>query len=96
MTQHNLALALDPFSVLVRTLDGLHFATMHYLLARGQPLHLASYDLRVIAEAQALGFPLANLLAPPPHSITSSACASSSNGMAMPSAFAVFWLIANL
>ena len=61
MTQDNLTRALDPFPVPVRTLDGLHLATMHYLRSRGQTLHLASYDQRIIAAAQALGFPLAGM-----------------------------------
>ena len=60
MTPENLARALDPFPVPVRTLDGLHLATMHYLRSRGQTLQLASYDLRFISAAQALRFPLAH------------------------------------
>ena len=61
MTRDNLTRALDPYPVPVRTLDGLHLATMDYLRRRGQTLHLASYDLRFIAAAQALGFPLAEM-----------------------------------
>ena len=60
MTPAILARALDPFPVPVRTLDGLHLATMHYLRSRGQTLQLASCDLRFIGAAQALGFPLAH------------------------------------
>ena len=60
MTPAILARTLDPFPVPVRTLDGLHLAAMHYLRSRGQTLHLASYDLRFIGAAQALGFPLAH------------------------------------
>jgi hypothetical protein len=56
-----LARALAPFPVPVRTLDGLHLATMEFLRLRGQPLELASYDLRMNAAAAALGFPLAPL-----------------------------------
>ena len=55
-----LARAQDPFPVPVRTLDGLHLATMHDLRSRRQTLHLAGYDLRFIGAAQALGFPLAH------------------------------------
>ena len=61
MTPENLTRALTPFPLSVRTLDGLHLATMDYLRRRGQTLHLASYDLRFIAAAQALGFPLAGI-----------------------------------
>ena len=56
-----LARALEPFPVPVRTLDSLHLATMVFLRANGQSLHLASYDLRFAAAAQALGFPLADI-----------------------------------
>jgi hypothetical protein len=57
----NLARALEPFPVPVRTLDSLHLATMVFLRANGQTLTLASYDIRLIAAAQALGFPLAEI-----------------------------------
>ena len=53
-----LARALAPFPLSVRTLDGLHLATMDYLRARGQTLRLASYDKRLIAAANAIGFAL--------------------------------------
>ena len=59
MTQAVLARALEPFPVPVRTLDSLHLATMVFLRANGQALTLASYDIRLIAAAQALGFALA-------------------------------------
>lgn len=59
MTQAVLARALDPYPLSVRTLDGLHLATMEFLRAKGQALRLASYDLRLIAAAEALGFALA-------------------------------------
>mgnify|MGYP000952893675 CR=1 FL=1 len=51
--------ALRPFPQAVRTLDALHLASMEFLRGLGQPLELASYDLRLNAAAQALGFPLA-------------------------------------
>ena len=50
-----LARALEPFPVSVRTLDGLHLATMEFLRNRGEDIELASYDRRLIAGAQALG-----------------------------------------
>jgi hypothetical protein len=45
----------------VRTLDGLHLATMAHLREQNEAVVLASYDNRLIAAAQALGFPLAAL-----------------------------------
>ena len=53
-----LARALEPFAPPVRTLDALHLATMDFLRAQGQTLRLASYDQRLAAAAQALGFGL--------------------------------------
>ena len=54
-----LSRALLPFPQPVRTLDALHLATMDFLRAQGQTLSLATYDQRLAAAAQALGFPLA-------------------------------------
>ena len=51
-----LARALRPFPVPVRTLDGLHLATMDFLRSQGQMVSLASYDQRLLAAAAALGF----------------------------------------
>lgn len=48
--------ALLPFPVPVRTLDGLHLATMDFLRAHGQTIELSTYDRRLAAAAQALGF----------------------------------------
>jgi hypothetical protein len=56
-----LARALRPFPINIRTLDGLHLATMDYLSVRNQTLRLASYDKRMLAAASALGIPLAAL-----------------------------------
>ena len=56
MSPDILARALEPFPVPLRTLDGLHLATMDFLRAQGQNLQLASYDRRFIAAAEALGF----------------------------------------
>jgi hypothetical protein len=50
-----LARALAPFPTPVKTLDGLHLATMDYLRANGQTFRLASYDRRLIAAASAMG-----------------------------------------
>ena len=50
-----LARALAPYPVPVKTLDGLHLATMAYLRANGQSVRLASYDKRLIEAANALG-----------------------------------------
>ena len=50
-----LARALSPFPTPVKTLDGLHLATMDYLRANGQTFRLASYDKRLIAAAEAIG-----------------------------------------
>lgn len=51
--------ALDPFEEPVRTLDGLHLATMWFLREAGQDLALASYDERLRRAAQRLEIPLA-------------------------------------
>ena len=51
-----LARARQPFPVSVRTLDGLHLASMDYLRAHGQTVELASYDMRLVSAAVALGF----------------------------------------
>jgi len=53
--------ALDPFPVAVRTLNGLHLATIEFLRARGQTVELASYDERLNAAAHALAIPLLSL-----------------------------------
>jgi hypothetical protein len=56
-----LARALDPWPVPLRTLDALHLATADYLCRQGEPIELASYDRRLIAAAEALAIPIANL-----------------------------------
>jgi hypothetical protein len=61
MTQRSLQRALRPFPLPVRTLDGLHLATMDYLREQGERIELASYDNRLIAGAEALGIPIAAL-----------------------------------
>ena len=51
--------ALQPFPVPVRTLDGLHLATMDFLRANGQAIEVATYDARLAQAAVALGFAIA-------------------------------------
>jgi hypothetical protein len=53
--------ALEPFPVLVRTLDALHLASITFLLGSGQTVELASYDDRLLAAAHALAIPIAPL-----------------------------------
>ena len=55
MSEAALARALEPFPVIVRTLDALHLATMDFIRESGEPVQLASYDNRLIAAAEALG-----------------------------------------
>lgn len=50
--------ALRPFPISVRTLDGLHLAAMDHLRVRGIAMTLASYDIRLLAAANAMGFPI--------------------------------------
>jgi predicted nucleic acid-binding protein len=61
LSQVALARALEPFPVPLRTLDALHLATMDFLRRDEEAVELASYDGRLVAAAQALGFPLAPL-----------------------------------
>jgi predicted nucleic acid-binding protein len=56
-----LSRAFDAFPVPVRTLDGLHLATIEFLRGSGESIELASYDNRLRAAAEALGVPLAEL-----------------------------------
>ena len=50
--------ALEALPVPVRTLDGLHLATMEFLRGSGEVVELASYDNRMLTAAQALGIPI--------------------------------------
>jgi hypothetical protein len=61
MTPAVLDRALRPFSMPVRTLDGLHLASMVHLQSANQSVHLASYDNRLNAVALTLGIPLVPL-----------------------------------
>lgn len=56
MTRDVLARALTPLPTPLRTLDGLHLATMDYLRRRGVSVRLASYDSRLVTAANALSF----------------------------------------
>jgi PIN domain len=46
--------ALSPFPIAVRTLDGLHLATIEFLRANGEEVELATYDHRLVEAARAL------------------------------------------
>src|SRR5260370_36031142 len=61
MTRSVLARALEPFPGLLRTLDGLHLATLDSLRHHGEAVELASYDNRLLAAARALGIPVTSL-----------------------------------
>lgn len=54
-----LARALEPFPLPVRTLDALHLASIEFLRTQRQTLALASYDLRMVDAARAIGIPIA-------------------------------------
>ena len=53
--------ALRPFPSPLRTLDALHIASMVHLRDNGERVELASYDRRMTAVAEAMGFPLYDL-----------------------------------
>jgi hypothetical protein len=61
MTGQTLERALRPFPLAVRTLDGLHLATIEFIRARGDAVELASYDNRLITAARRIGIPIALL-----------------------------------
>ena len=61
LTHRSLRRGLEPFPVGVRTLDPLHLVTMDLSAMATKSVRLASYDNRLIAAAQALGFTLAVL-----------------------------------
>jgi hypothetical protein len=56
-----LARALEPFPQPVRTLDGLHLASLEFLRERRLEPVLASYDKRMIAAAGSMRIPTAGL-----------------------------------
>ena len=47
--------ALQPFPVLVRTLDAIHLAALEFIRTQKQSVQLASYDERLVAAARLLG-----------------------------------------
>ncbi|MBI5510681.1 MAG: PIN domain-containing protein [Deltaproteobacteria bacterium] len=51
--------ALEPFPVPVRTLDALHLATLHYLVAAHEKVTLATFDDRMRRASAAMGLALA-------------------------------------
>ena len=53
--------ALDPFPTTVRTLDGLHLASVEFLRGLGQRPSLATYDVRLAEAATALAIPLVDV-----------------------------------
>ena len=55
LTPRVLSRALMSFPLEVRTLDGLHLATADYLRGDGENIELATYDVRMLAAARALG-----------------------------------------
>jgi hypothetical protein len=58
LTPTVLVRALDAWPFTIRTLDGLHLATIEYLRAGGTAIQLASYDLRLLNAARALQIPM--------------------------------------
>ena len=56
-----LARALDPYPLVLRTLDALHLASIEYMRAQGSQVQLASYDRRLRHAAQRLKIPLYRL-----------------------------------
>jgi hypothetical protein len=56
-----LARTLEPFPIVLRTLDALHLAALGFLRGLGQKVELASYDVRQLEAARALGIPISPL-----------------------------------
>lgn len=50
--------ALEPFPLVVRTLDALHLSAIEYLRSQRQEVTLATYDTRLATAAEALAIPL--------------------------------------
>jgi hypothetical protein len=61
LSRDSLRRALQPYPLPVRTLDGLHLATIAHLREQGETVELASYDSRLLAAARALGVTIAAL-----------------------------------
>ena len=51
-----LSRALEPWPRPIRTLDALHLATLEFLRQQGQNPEIACYDLRLLRDAERLGF----------------------------------------
>jgi hypothetical protein len=58
MTPEVLSRALRPFSIVLRTLDSMHVATLVHLYASDRSTALASYDKRMVAAAESLDIPI--------------------------------------
>jgi hypothetical protein len=58
LTPAVLSRALEPWPMTVRTLDALHLASVHFLVAHGQDPRLASYDDRIVEAGRRLSWPL--------------------------------------
>jgi hypothetical protein len=56
-----LARALEPFPIVVGTLDALHLASIDFLRGQRQEVTLASYDVRMVAAAKRLRIPIMKL-----------------------------------
>ncbi len=52
---------LEPFPIQVRTLDALHLSTIDFLRRQGEAIELATYDIRMLDAARAMGVPTASL-----------------------------------
>ena len=52
--------ALQPFPVLVRTLDAIHLSALEFVRAQKQNVQLASYDERLLSAARRLGIAVWN------------------------------------
>ncbi len=61
LTPDVLERALTPFPVPVRTLDGLHLASIEHVRRERQSVSLATYDQRMQLAAAAMGIPLTAL-----------------------------------
>lgn len=61
LTPDVLARAVDPFPLPVRTLDGLHLASIEHLRSDRRPVALATYDRRMQTAAAAMGISLVAL-----------------------------------
>ncbi len=58
LDSQSLGRALEPFPVVVRTLDALHLASIEFLRDRRIDVELASFDNRMLLAAQALHIPI--------------------------------------